>query len=319
MSYLKITRSVILFMILMLIPAFAVLAQNDQAADLFKVAPEEFEKADKLEKADQGPHTSVFRWWPTDAKPGPVPDDDVNKHGLWWWPEVPGKAAVWGNRGFVYVWKIIPGDLETGEPAFIIKKIINNVKVYFDYDKYELREDAIPILDKAIKLLNKHTEATVLITGNADVRGPEKYNMDLGKDRAGAVQNYFLAKDVGSERIKIISRGKLDAAAPVNDFEGMQKDRNAQFMVAEVIEMEVPAEEIKNYKDSQILEVQDIESAPQVSFEEYVVKKNDTLWSIANKVYKRPHRWKNIYNANRDIISDPNRLKAGTVIKLPKE
>ncbi len=46
-----------------------------------------------------------FQWWPTDAKPSPVKDEE--KGGYWWWPNEPGSATPWGNRGYVYVYKII--------------------------------------------------------------------------------------------------------------------------------------------------------------------------------------------------------------------
>ncbi|MCH7504462.1 OmpA family protein [PVC group bacterium] len=304
---------------LLLSVATYVAAQDNPAQPFFQVTPEEYEKAQQLEKVDQGPHTSTFQWWPSDAQPGPVPDDNPDKHGMWWWPEVPGEYLPWGNRGFVYVWKIIPGDIEKGEPAIVIKKILKNVKIYFDYDKSDLREDALGILHDAVRVLKKHPETSILITGNTDVRGTEQYNDALGEDRARAIQDYMLAKTISADRIKIVSRGKLDAVAPVSDFEGMQKDRNAQFMVADIIEIPIPPEELAKYKKEQLLEIQDLESTLQVSFEDYTVKKNDTLWSIANDMYGKPHRWKNIYNANRDIISDPNNLRAGSIIKLPRE
>ena len=63
----------------------------------------------------------------------------------------------------------------------------------------------------------------------------------LGKKRGVSVKQFMLDKGVPEERIKIISRGKLDAIAPVTDLVGMQKDRNAQFMIAEVEEIEIPA------------------------------------------------------------------------------
>jgi len=30
-----------------------------------------------------------FSWWPTDALPGPVKDEE--RGGYWWWPNQPGK------------------------------------------------------------------------------------------------------------------------------------------------------------------------------------------------------------------------------------
>ncbi|MDD5450271.1 MAG: hypothetical protein PHO42_06770, partial [Candidatus Omnitrophica bacterium] len=95
-----------------------------------------------------------FDWWPTDAQPGPVKDD--GRGGYWWWPKEPGEARPWGNRGYVYVYKIIfdykeeelpPPKPRELRPSLLIKKIIKNVRIYFDYDKADLRGDAKKILE----------------------------------------------------------------------------------------------------------------------------------------------------------------------------
>ena len=115
-----------------------------------------------------------------------------------------------------------------------VKRIFKNVEVYFDYDRAEIREDAVPTLDEAARILRETTEADVLITGHADVRGTEEYNQQLGAQRADAVRRYLASTGIESSRIWILSRGELDAVAPVTDLPGMQNDRNAQFVVAEV-------------------------------------------------------------------------------------
>jgi len=49
----------------------------------------------------------------------------------------------------------------------------------------------------------------------------------------------------------------------------------------------------------------------------YTVQKGDTLMSLARKHYGEAAKWKDIWNANRDKIPDPNVLKAGLQITLP--
>lgn len=44
----------------------------------------------------------------------------------------------------------------------------------------------------------------------------------------------------------------------------------------------------------------------------------DCLASIARKYYGDTAKWHKIYNANKDIISNPNRVKQGLVIRIPK-
>ena len=51
----------------------------------------------------------------------------------------------------------------------------------------------------------------------------------------------------------------------------------------------------------------------------YTILPSDTLTKIARKVYgpDKAHRYVDIYNANREQLSNPNQLRAGTVLKIP--
>ncbi|MBU1933245.1 MAG: OmpA family protein, partial [Candidatus Omnitrophica bacterium] len=184
-----------------------------------------------------------------------------------------------------------------------------------------------PILGNAIKALKQNQEADILITGNCDIRGSEEYNLKLGKSRAESVKEYMLSKGIDENRIRIVSRGKLDAVAPINDIVGMQKDRNTQFMVAEVEEVMIPypgepkesgAKTIEEGK--YIVEKEEkIESEIKVSKKEYTIQKNDTLWKIAKEHLGSGYRWKYLYELNKDKIKDANKLKPGMTIVIPIE
>jgi LysM repeat protein len=51
----------------------------------------------------------------------------------------------------------------------------------------------------------------------------------------------------------------------------------------------------------------------------YVVEEGDTLASISRKFYKTSSRWKEILDANKKKIDDPDDLKAGQRLSIPKE
>lgn len=268
-----------------------------------------------------------FAWWPTDAKPAPYKDEI--RSGYWWWPDAPGQQRPWGNQGYVYVRKIIFDYKSTAgemKPSLIIKRILKNVKVYFDYDKSELRDDAVDALNKALFTLEHNLKTNILITGNADTRGSEQYNMKLGERRANSVMQFMLDHGLPEDRIKILSRGKMDALAPVNDLVGMQKDRNAQFMIAEVEEVMLPASQAALYGETlnsdepkTIEEKQEIEGQVRVDVKEYVIQKGDTLWKIAKQEYGDGMQWKRLYEFNKDVISNPDRPRKGTKIRIPIE
>ena len=190
-----------------------------------------------------------------------------------------------------------------------------------------MRDDTRKILTDAVGTLKRNPETNILITGNCDIRGSENYNEKLGRHRAEAVEKFMLENGVSEERIRIVSRGKLDAIAPVTDLVGMQKDRNAQFMIAEVEEVMIPAPgqpdnpEAKKIEEGKYLveEQAKVEGEVKVSTKEYVVKKGDSLWKIAKTQLGDGHRWKYLYDLNKDKIKNPDKLKAGTRLIIPVE
>ncbi len=50
---------------------------------------------------------------------------------------------------------------------------------------------------------------------------------------------------------------------------------------------------------------------------EYKVQKDDTLQKISKKFYDSFSKWPKIYDANKDVIDDPDRIKPGIVIQIP--
>jgi len=55
-------------------------------------------------------------------------------------------------------------------------------------------------------------------------------------------------------------------------------------------------------------------------YDTYVVQKGDSLWSIAAQsgVYGKATLWRSIYEANRDQLKNPDSLKTGMELKIPR-
>ncbi len=52
--------------------------------------------------------------------------------------------------------------------------------------------------------------------------------------------------------------------------------------------------------------------------EYYEIKKGDTLWKIAEKVYGNGAEYKRIFEENREVIKDPDLIFPGQKIRVPK-
>lgn len=59
-------------------------------------------------------------------------------------------------------------------------------------------------------------------------------------------------------------------------------------------------------------------AAPAVTGNIYVVQKGDTLSGIAAKYYSNSARWPKIYNANKGLIKNPNLIRPGMRLNIPK-
>ena len=50
----------------------------------------------------------------------------------------------------------------------------------------------------------------------------------------------------------------------------------------------------------------------------YTVVKGDTLSKIAKSMYGDANKWRRIYEANTDIIKNPDVIRPGQVLKIPE-
>ena len=99
-------------------------------------------------------------------------------------------------------------------------------RVYFDYDKFNVRADAAPVLDAQAAWLRRYREVRVRIEGNCDERGTREYNFALGASRANSVKNYLVAHGVDPGRIDTVSYGKERPIDPGENEEAWAKNRN---------------------------------------------------------------------------------------------
>ncbi|MGB0423056.1 MAG: OmpA family protein [Flavobacteriales bacterium] len=80
--------------------------------------------------------------------------------------------------------------------------------IHWDYDQWDIRNDAIPYLDSVVKLLKDNPTLSVQITSHCDSRGSHPYNDALSKKRAKAVVDYLVSKGVGRNNLTSKGSGK---------------------------------------------------------------------------------------------------------------
>lgn len=84
-----------------------------------------------------------------------------------------------------------------------VEKIAIN-PIYFDFDKYNVREDAATEVDKVVYVLQKFPNIIIKIESHTDSRGTDAYNMELSDNRAKATYNYIIAKGIRPKQIQSV-------------------------------------------------------------------------------------------------------------------
>jgi peptidoglycan-associated lipoprotein len=99
-------------------------------------------------------------------------------------------------------------------------------RVYFDFDSFELRTDARPVLDAQAGWLQRYPGVAVRIEGNADERGTREYNLALGARRSNSIRDYLVAQGIAASRISTVSYGKEQPIDPGATEDAYQRNRN---------------------------------------------------------------------------------------------
>jgi len=73
--------------------------------------------------------------------------------------------------------------------------------IYYDFDKSLIRTDAMPDLEKVVKIMVDNPDIIVELGSHTDARGSDVYNRKLSQRRADAAVQYIISKGVDKKRI----------------------------------------------------------------------------------------------------------------------
>jgi peptidoglycan-associated lipoprotein len=102
-------------------------------------------------------------------------------------------------------------------------------RVYFDFDRDQLRDDAMATLDAKAGILLANPNVSLVVTGHTDERGTSEYNLALGQRRAASVKRYLASRGIADARVSTQSMGDSQPAASGSDESAYQQNRRAEF------------------------------------------------------------------------------------------
>lgn len=117
------------------------------------------------------------------------------------------------------------------DKAEIAKKAMEADDIYFEFDKYNLKPDAIKVLDKKVALMRENSQMKVTIEGNCDERGSNEYNLALGDRRANAAKGYMAKAGIAENRLSTISYGEERPVCKEHSETCWAKNRRDHFVV----------------------------------------------------------------------------------------
>lgn len=103
--------------------------------------------------------------------------------------------------------------------------------VFFDFDKYDVKESYKAEMQSVAAWMTKNGSATLSVEGHCDGRGTNEYNLALGDRRAKAVKDLLISLGVPSSRIETISYGEEKPVCTEQSEECWAKNRRAHFVI----------------------------------------------------------------------------------------
>ncbi|KPK66118.1 MAG: hypothetical protein AMS21_03065 [Gemmatimonas sp. SG8_38_2] len=110
---------------------------------------------------------------------------------------------------------------------------IINERVFFDFDRSDIRSDMESVLQRKVSVLREYPGITLRIEGNCDERGSNEYNLALGQRRAEAVRRYLLSYGLEAGRFTTISYGEERPLVRASNEDAWAQNRRDDFAIAD--------------------------------------------------------------------------------------
>jgi outer membrane protein OmpA-like peptidoglycan-associated protein len=128
------------------------------------------------------------------------------------------------------------------EMELVLDKIFLNREIvlediYYDFDKWDIRPDAMPTLNALARNLELNPKIRIQLSSHTDCRGNDAYNEELSQRRAQSAVDYLVSKGISVDRLSAKGYGetlpKADCACARCTEEEHQLNRRTAFTVLE--------------------------------------------------------------------------------------
>jgi peptidoglycan-associated lipoprotein len=103
--------------------------------------------------------------------------------------------------------------------------------IYFDFDRATIKASEESKLQDVANHFKGSTGDALIVEGNCDERGTEKYNLSLGERRALAIREYLANLGVDPQRIKTVTYGASKPVDPDHNEAAWKKNRRGDLVL----------------------------------------------------------------------------------------
>ncbi len=103
--------------------------------------------------------------------------------------------------------------------------------INFEFDRADIRSADQGTLDRKAAVLAANPNVRLRISGHADDRGSDEYNLALGNRRAAAAKRYLENKGIDGSRIEVVSYGEERPLNPAADETAYAQNRRDEFEI----------------------------------------------------------------------------------------
>lgn len=136
-------------------------------------------------------------------------------------------AAIEAQKELGYDPTLLDADVYDQKELKVGQKIILE-RIYFDFDKFDIRDESVVELNKLLVFLQKNENLIVEISGHTDSRGSDDYNMKLSRNRAKSVVAWLKKRKVASKRMVAKGYGETQHIAPNENPDGSDNPEGRQ-------------------------------------------------------------------------------------------
>ncbi|MBE0662012.1 MAG: PD40 domain-containing protein [Bacteroidales bacterium] len=145
------------------------------------------------------------------------------------------------RKGYLFYSHHFPLDTVTGivEPVILdiflkpveLGQTVILKNVFFAHNSYELESSSLAELNLLVDLLNENPGIGLEILGHTDNTGTVNYNLELSNNRARAVFNYLVDKNIEENRISYTGMGDKSPVDTNSTPEGRANNRRTEFRI----------------------------------------------------------------------------------------